>query len=145
MVSFCLSITLGKFALALRATVLSPVRFTDWSACFFWAFLVLVVNKQGKGWEGLGERMKIMHVKHKNVQRSLGGSVSWASDFSSGHDLPVCEFKPHIRCCADRAQPASDPLSPFLCPSPPPHTYTLFLSKRNKRLKKHLKKECSIL
>ena len=26
----------------------------------------------------------------------LGGSVGWASDFGSGHDLPVCEFKPRM-------------------------------------------------
>ena len=26
----------------------------------------------------------------------LGSSVSWASDFSLGHDLRVCEFEPHI-------------------------------------------------
>ena len=27
-------------------------------------------------------------------------------DFRSGHDLTVCEFEPHIRLCADRAEPA---------------------------------------
>ena len=27
----------------------------------------------------------------------LGDSVSQAPDFSSGHDLTVCEFEPHIR------------------------------------------------
>ena len=26
--------------------------------------------------------------------------------FSSGHDLPVCEFEPCVRLCADRAEPA---------------------------------------
>uniref|UniRef100_A0ABI7YY27 KRAB domain-containing protein n=1 Tax=Felis catus TaxID=9685 RepID=A0ABI7YY27_FELCA len=29
----------------------------------------------------------------------LGGSVSWASDFGSGHNLPVPEFQPCIGLC----------------------------------------------
>ena len=32
-------------------------------------------------------------------------------DFSSGHDLAVLEFKPHIRLCAIGAEPARDSLS----------------------------------
>ena len=37
-------------------------------------------------------------------------------DFSSGHDLMVHEFEPHIGLCADRAEPAWDPLSlPLPC------------------------------
>ena len=31
---------------------------------------------------------------------------------------PQFEFKPHIRLTAVSAKPASDPLSPSLCPSP---------------------------
>ena len=32
--------------------------------------------------------------------------VKWQTlDFCSGHDLAVCEFKPRIRLCADRAEP----------------------------------------
>ena len=27
-------------------------------------------------------------------------------DFSSGHDLTVCEFEPHMGLCADRVEPA---------------------------------------
>ena len=38
--------------------------------------------------------------------------------FSSGHDLTVLEFKPHIGLCADSVEPAWDSLSPLsLCPS----------------------------
>ena len=53
-------------------------------------------------------------------QGSLGGSVGWASDFGSGHDLVVCEFKPRIRLCADSSEPGacfeSPPLSlPLPC------------------------------
>ena len=32
-------------------------------------------------------------------------------DFSSGHDLPVCEFKPCVRLCTDRVETAWDSLS----------------------------------
>ena len=35
-------------------------------------------------------------------------------DFSSGHDLVVCEIKPCIGLCTDSAKPAWDSLSPFL-------------------------------
>ena len=37
-------------------------------------------------------------------------------DFSSGHDLTVCESEPHTGPCADGTEPAWEPLS--LCPSP---------------------------
>ena len=32
-------------------------------------------------------------------------SVDWAPGFSSGHDLMVREFKPHIGLCADSSEP----------------------------------------
>ena len=35
----------------------------------------------------------------------LGGSVSWAFNFGSGHDLQVHEFKPHVGLCADSSEP----------------------------------------
>ena len=35
-------------------------------------------------------------------------------DFSSGHDLTVCEFKPHVRLCADSTGPVCDSLPPSL-------------------------------
>ena len=34
----------------------------------FLSLLVLTVNEQGKEWEGLGRRMKIMNAEHKIVQ-----------------------------------------------------------------------------
>ena len=46
--------------------------------------------------------------------------------FSSGHDLTVHEFEPHIGVCADGAQSAWDFLPVPLCPSP---AHTLSLSK----------------
>ena len=48
----------------------------------------------------------------------LGGSVGWASDFGSGHDPAVLEFEPRIEFCADSLEPASDSVSPSLCPFP---------------------------
>ena len=39
-------------------------------------------------------------------------------DFSSGHDLTVCEMEPHIGLCADSAEPAWDSLSPSLSAPP---------------------------
>ena len=35
-------------------------------------------------------------------------------DFGSGHDLPVREFEPCIRLCADGMEPAWDSVSPPL-------------------------------
>ena len=46
--------------------------------------------------------------------------LSWLSaDFGSGHDLAVRRFDPRIGLRAVHAEPASHPLSPSLCPSPP--------------------------
>ena len=53
------------------------------------------------------------------VEGHLGGSVSWASDFSSGHDLMIHEFEPRVGLSAGSAEPAWDSLPPLsLCPSP---------------------------
>ena len=37
----------------------------------------------------------------------LGVSVGYASNFSSGHDLTACEFKPHVGLCADSPEPGA--------------------------------------
>ena len=51
-----------------------------------------------------------------------GGSVGSASDFGSGHDLTVCEFKPCVGLCADSSEPGACCfgfcVSLSLCPSP---------------------------
>ena len=39
-------------------------------------------------------------------------------DFSSGHDLTVCETEPHVGLCADGAEPAWDSFSPSLSAPP---------------------------
>ena len=46
-------------------------------------------------------------IKRSGVSGRLGGSLSWASDFGSGHDLTVHEFEPGIRLCADSSEPGA--------------------------------------
>ena len=56
----------------------------------------------------------------------LGGSVGWACDFGSGHDLAVYEFEPCVGLCAD----SSDSVFPSLS-APPLLMLCLSLSKIN--------------
>ena len=64
----------------------------------------------------------------------LGGSVSEASDFGSGRDLTVHEFKPHIGLCADSSEPEPASDSVCVCVSLslplPAHTLSLCLSQK---------------
>ena len=69
-------------------------------------------------------------------QKSKAGAAGVAQsakrltlDFSSGHDLTVHGFKPHVELCADSSEPAWDSLSLALCPSP---AHTPSLSVKNK-------------
>ena len=81
------------------------------------------------------------YVNNTWASGHLDGSVGWASNFVSGHNLMVCEFEPHVGLFADSSepQPASDSVPPSLS-APPPHLLTfslsLSLSKINKRLKR---------
>ena len=52
------------------------------------------------------------------------------SDFSSGHDLMVHEFEPHVGLCADGSEPGAcfGSVSPSICPSP---IHALSLSLKN--------------
>ena len=52
-------------------------------------------------------------------------------DFSSSHDLTVCEIRPRVRLYADSVEPAWDTLSLSLSASPPRS-----LSLKNKYFKK---------
>ena len=68
----------------------------------------------------------------------LGGSVGWASDFGSGHELTVGEFEPCIGLCADSLQPGACfkfYVSLSLCSSPT-QALSLSPSKINKNIKK---------
>ena len=70
-----------------------------------------------------------MFINNNSKQGHLGGSVGWATDLSSGHDLVVREFESRVGLCADSSEPgaASDsvclPLSLLL-----PHLCALSLS-----------------
>ena len=70
-----------------------------------------------------------------HVKGCLAGSVGWVSDFSSGHDLEVHEFKPGIRLCADNVEPAWESLSPSFS-APPLLFLSLFQNKYIKIKKK---------
>ena len=61
---------------------------------------------------------------------ALDGSVGYASDFSSGHDLMVFEFETHVRLCADSSEPGTYFRLCLLLSLPLPHS--LSLSKINK-------------
>ena len=68
----------------------------------------------------------------------LGGSVGWASDFGSGHDLTVRVFKPRFGLCADSSElePVLDSVSPSLS-DPSPFMLSFSVSKINiKKIKK---------
>ena len=59
----------------------------------------------------------------------LGGSVGWPSDFTSGHDLTVFEFEPHIGLSAVSTESASDPQSsPQLLPGSRSREHSLSLT-----------------
>ena len=62
----------------------------------------------------------------------MGGSVDGASNFGSGHDLTVREFRCHIGLSTISAEPASDPPSLPLSISHSPARFLSFpLSQKN--------------
>ena len=58
------------------------------------------------------QQMRISFIIRNEIAGLLGGSVHWASDFSSGYNLTVCGFGHCIRLSAVRVETALDPLSP---------------------------------
>ena len=82
-----------------------------------------------------------MYLYKENLEGRLGGSVGWASDFGSDHDLTVREFEPRVGLCADSSEPGACfwfCVSLSLCPSPI-HALSLSVSKINKMLKNKIK------
>ena len=45
--------------------------------------------------------------KNNATEGRLSGSVGWVASFSSGHDLTVREFEPHIGLFADSLEPGA--------------------------------------
>ena len=78
-------------------------------------------------------RLTSLHIQKKKTRilGRLGGSVGWASDFGSGHDLTVCEFEPCIGLCADSLEPGacSGSVSPSLS-APPQLMHALCLCQK---------------
>ena len=67
------------------------------------------------------------------VAEWLGGSVGYAADVSSGHDLVVCELEPGVRLCAGSSEPGAWSLFRILClplSDPPPFMLCLSLSQK---------------
>ena len=65
----------------------------------------------------------------------LGGSVGWAVDFGSGHDLAVPEFEPLVGLCADSSEPGACFRLYVSFSAPPPFMLCLshlLLSLKNK-------------
>ena len=89
------------------------------------------------------EKASLSYVVESGPQSGrLGGSVGQASDFGSGHDLVVREFKPRIGLCADNSEPGACfrfCVSLSLCLSP--HSHSVSLSLKNKYLKKKERKK----
>ena len=82
------------------------------------------------------QRDSSVHIE--KLKGRLGGSVGRVSDFGSGHDLGVCEFKPHIGLCADSSACFGFRVSFSLCLSP---TCALSLSQKYINVKKKFKKK----
>ena len=55
---------------------------------------------------GQGERIRTLLLRRKGMGR-LGGSVGWAADFGSGHDLTARGFEPHVGLRADSSEPGA--------------------------------------
>ena len=89
----------------------------------------------GGQWGHSGTRAELASSRHEKscLLGRLRVSVGRVSNFGSGHDLTVPEFKALIGLCADSTGPASDLLSPLL--SDPP-LLMISLSKINKHLKR---------
>ena len=95
--------------------------------------LSLYVSKISKH-ENIKKQSELERLLNKSQWGHLGGSIGWASDFGSGHDLTVCEFKPHVGLRADSSEPGACfgfCVSLSLCFSPA-HALSLSLSKINK-------------
>ena len=91
----------------------------------------------------LTEPLRCSFSKNLKHEGRLGGSVSWAYDFGSGHDLTVGGFEPRFGLCAGSSEPGACfrfCVSLSLCPSPP-HTVSICLLKINKCYFLNLKHE----
>ena len=89
-----------------------------------------------------GFRANMSGLNKNKTSWRVGGSVSWAPDLGSGHDLAVRGFEPHIGLCADSSEPRTcfrfcDSLS---LSAPPTPALCLSLKKKHKTNKKKKEK-----
>ena len=91
-------------------------------------FLLLAPSGSRRGSSLKSSLRSLFSIEHP--LGCLGGSVGSASNFSSGHDLTVCEFEPRVGLYADSSEPGACLgfcVSLSLCPSPA-HALSLSLS-----------------
>ena len=97
-------------------------------------------QKEGGCVSGLGSITKDRKPKIRvdQTEGRLGGSASSVSDFSSGHDLAVHEFKPRMGFCADGSEPGAwfRFCVSLSLPFPRLHSVSRSVSKINKSIKK---------
>ena len=79
---------------------------------------------------------RLVFYQKLDTMGSLGGSVDWAFDFSSGQDLTVHGFEPCVGLCADGQEPGAC-FQFCVSPSNPPLlalclSLSLFLKNKNK-------------
>ena len=90
--------------------------------------------------KGTTKAMKIKLTLEMQPTEHRSGVPGWLSQlstqFNSGHDLRVCEFRPHIGLSALSAKPASNSVFLSLYPSPA-GTLTLSLSLSKINIKKN--------
>ena len=82
------------------------------------------IGKTGQQHAKKNEIGPISYIIHRNIFKiDERGVPGWLSQLSfllgSGHDLMVCEFKPHIRLSAVSTKPILDPLSSSLSATSP--------------------------
>ena len=86
--------------------------------CHLDRILFLEEHKTGR-WTMATMQMRAAWGKQDSRQEGRGAWVTQlvqhpTLEFGSGHDLKVCEFKPHVKLCADSVEPAWDSMSPSL-------------------------------
>ena len=67
---------------------------------------IFSMASMGRG-PGGSDRLQMDWDPSRVPMGRLGGSVNWAADFGSGHDLGIGGFEPHVRLCADCSEPGA--------------------------------------
>ena len=65
-------------------------------------------NRKRNERRGERARLRFEDTTWLALKMKKGGSVGWASNFGSGHDLTIREFEPHVRLAAISTEPTLD-------------------------------------